>query len=360
MAEFADSLRRMIFVNLNGPVTDETGLKGKWNFDVRWSLPIIAPAGGINHISVMEAVDKQLGLKLEQKDKPGRVLVVERVERTPSPNPRSVAEAFPPVEAPKEFEVADVKLSGGDFRNSRLQMQPGGRFISQGMPLRFLMSLAFATEIFGNVNEQITGIPSFADSLRLDIQAKVPTEAVTGPGLDQQTVAPMLRNLLADRLKMTYHTEDRQVTTYKLVATKPKLKKADPDSRIFCKNENAPNAPPASRTLTCQNATMAMLAERLRGIAPTLAWPVTDATGLEGGWDFTFTFSQLASLPGGVGRGGGEPNPAGADVPVAADPTGGYSVFEAIEKQLGLKLESQKRPMPVIVIDHIENKPTDN
>jgi uncharacterized protein (TIGR03435 family) len=47
-------------------------------------------------------------------------------------------------------------------------------------------------------------------------------------------------------------------------------------------------------------------------------------------------------------------------VPSASDPSGAYTVLEAVEKQLGLKLAMQKRPMPVIVIDHLEQKPTDN
>jgi uncharacterized protein (TIGR03435 family) len=60
----------------------------------------------------------------------------------------------------------------------------------------------------------------------------------------------------------------------------------------------------------------------------------------------------------GPGRGGDAP-PPGA-LPQAADPGGGYTIFEAVEKQLGLKLETQKRPLQVIVIDHIERKPTEN
>ncbi len=57
----------------------------------------------------------------------------------------------------------------------------------------------------------------------------------------------------------------------------------------------------------------------------------------------------------GPGRGGAEAGPA-----VATDPVGGYTLFEAIEKQLGLKLETQKRMLPVIVIDHLEQKHTEN
>ena len=49
-----------------------------------------------------------------------------------------------------------------------------------------------------------------------------------------------------------------------------------------------------------------------------------------------------------------------AGLPAAPEPNSGYTIFEALEKQLGLKLEKQKRNMPVIVIDHIEQKPTEN
>jgi len=82
--------------------------------------------------------------------------------------------------------------------------------------------------------------------------------------------------------------------------------------------------------------------------------PVLDATGLEGGWDFVLTFSGAGRVGGGPrGRGDG----AVAD---AAAPDGAISIFEAVEKELGLKLEQQKRNVQVLVIDHIERKPIDN
>ena len=62
-----------------------------------------------------------------------------------------------------------------------------------------------------------------------------------------------------------------------------------------------------------------------------------------------------------MGRGrGGDVGPADGATPVASEPTGALSVLEAVEKQLGLKLEMRKRPMDLIVIDHIEQKPTEN
>jgi uncharacterized protein (TIGR03435 family) len=113
-------------------------------------------------------------------------------------------------------------------------------------------------------------------------------------------------------------------------------------------------------TLSCQNVTMEYFASRLQNLAfGTINFPVEDATGLEGGYDVAMSFSPNAGMNfGGPGRGG---NPAGGEnaVPTASDPTAGMTIFEAIEK-LGLKLDQRKRNVPVIVIDHIEQKPTEN
>ena len=171
-----------------------------------------------------------------------------------------------------------------------------------------------------------------------------------------------MRHLLAKRFKMTYHEEERPVTAYSLIAEKPKLKQADPDSRIFCRRgQAAPGSPPGSQRLTCQNATMTLFVEQLLQGFPGLNWPVLNATGLEGGWDFSLTYSALPlALLNAAGRGG----PAGGDtqsaLPSASDPSGGYTIFEAIEKQLGLRLKAEKRNEKVIVVDHLETTPTEN
>jgi uncharacterized protein (TIGR03435 family) len=113
--------------------------------------------------------------------------------------------------------------------------------------------------------------------------------------------------------------------------------------------------------LVCQNVTMEQFAERLQRLTPDLTWPVIDATGLEGGWDLTLTFSMrpMAMMMGGPMRPPDGAAPAGA-VPTAADPIPGQTIFEAVDKQLGLKLEKRPRTASVIVIDHIESKPTEN
>jgi uncharacterized protein (TIGR03435 family) len=113
--------------------------------------------------------------------------------------------------------------------------------------------------------------------------------------------------------------------------------------------------------LTCQNATMAFFAEQLlQGGGPGLNWPVLNATGLEGAWDFSLTYSVFpAGLLNAAGR-GGPPGDAQSALPAASDPNGGYTIFEAIEKQLGLRLKAEKRNEKVIVVDHMETTPTEN
>jgi uncharacterized protein (TIGR03435 family) len=364
MAAFAAELRGMLGAQVGpDPVRDETGLKGMWNFELKYSLGLFGLVNqNAEQIRLPDAIDKQLGLKLEQRQMPKAVVVVTSVNRTPTPNPPGLAEALPTPPAPKEFEVADVKLAPppepGLPGLIGFQTQPGGRFTCRGCPLRFFIQRAFNT----NNNEMLAGIPAGADSVRVEITAKAPTEALTGPGVDPDVMAPMLRSLLADRFKMTYHQEERQVTAYSLTSVKPKMKKADPESRIFCKRGQAPaGSPPGSQAITCQNATMAFLAEQLLQFNPQLNWPVLDATGIEGGWDFMLTFGNLqVGFLNGPGRGGGDGPQAGAALPGASDPGGGYTLFEAIEKQLGLKLKADKRPAQVTVIDHLELKPTEN
>jgi uncharacterized protein (TIGR03435 family) len=226
------------------------------------------------------------------------------------------------------------------------------------MPLQFLISRAFNT--FNN--EMIVGMPPFASD-RYDIVAKIPSGATLGQG-DLDQVAPLLLSLLRERFQLAYHTEERPMTAYTLTAAKPKMKKADPESRTYCHNQAAPpGSPPGTRMLVCQNIAMGQFVDQLRNQGPGLNFPIGDGTGLEGGWDFSLTFSNRPMMAMALGGRGGGGTAGGGDasaVPTASDPVGGYTIFEAIEKQLGLKLEKQKRPMPVFVIDHMEQKPTAN
>lgn len=84
---------------------------------------------------------------------------------------------------------------------------------------------------------------------------------------------------------------------------------------------------------------------------------LVDATELKGSYNFTLSWTPKRNVEGGAPP--ASVAPAAGPTPVAADP-GGLTVFEAIDRQLGLKVETQKRPMPVVVIDHINQVPTEN
>jgi uncharacterized protein (TIGR03435 family) len=207
----------------------------------------------------------------------------------------------------------------------------------------------------------IVDAPKFTDSDRWDIVAKAPDVMAADGDADIEPLFAMLKSLLADRFRLAIHYEDRPMAAFTMTALKPKMKKADPASRSGCK-EGPPTLmkidprathPVLGRLLTCTNVSMGYLAEQLQFRASGYVHSdVLDATGLEGGWDFTLSFSKVAQFQGN--------NVPAAGAGTAPDPNGAIPLPTAMEKQLGLKLELKKRPMPVLVIDHIEAKPTDN
>lgn len=189
---------------------------------------------------------------------------------------------------------------------------------------------------------------------------------MAGSGTDMQIdisdLDQMLKALLIERFQLKTHMEDRPVSAYTLLADKPKLQPGNPGDRTRWKNGPAPftndprnRNPVLSRLVTVQNMTMAEFADVLQPIAPGyLRLPVADATGLAGRWTFTFNFSPVGAVQTAA------PRPAdgtGGVAPGASDPTGAISLFDAVNKQLGLKLEMRKRPMPVLVIDRVEQQP---
>ena len=370
MAAFAEQLHQMAGTYLGNPVVDSTGLKGSWDLEIKWTGRGQLAAAGADGISIFDAVDKQLGLKLELQKVQLPVIVVDSVNQQPTENLAGTAKSLPVI--PTEFEVAVVKPSTPDSKQVRNPFQPGGKLDLQGFTLKFLIQIAWDL----NGDEMLAGGPKWLDSDKFDIVAKAATATVlhgpaNAPPVDIDALRLMLRALLLDRFKLAVHNEDRPVSAYTLVAVKPKLTKADPSNRTRFKEGPAlaskdprDKNPLLSRLVTCQNMTMAQFAAQLPNIASGyIKSPVQDATGLEGAWDFTLSFSPIGIFQGGGGRGGergGDAAPPTGGAVAASDPTGTLSLFEAVEKQLGLKLEMRKRPLPVLVIDHVEQKPIDN
>jgi len=366
MATLAELLPRAAGAYITNPVVDQTGLKEPFDFELRWHARGLLAQAGTDAISIFDALEKQLGLKLELKEIPATAFVIDSVNQKPTPNAPEVAAALPPP-PPPEFEVADIKPTGPDTKDANARIQPTGMITVTGMPLKQLMQLAW------NINsDDLLDGPKWLESARFDIVARAfaSTTQTDMPPIQIDTIREMLQKLLIERFQMKTHTEERPVSGYVLSAAKPRLTKADPASRTKCQEGPAANSaadprnrnPILSRLITCQNTTMAQFAERLMYAANGyVRVPALDATGLEGGWNFTVNFSPINAFQGGPGRGGDAPaGPPAAGALVASDPNGAISLPEALDKQLGLKLELKKRPMPVLVIDHVEEKPIEN
>jgi uncharacterized protein (TIGR03435 family) len=355
MSAFGVLLRGMAPGYVGGnPVADQTGLKGKWDFDIKWNGRGQLAAAGSDAISLFDAVAR-LGLKLAVENVTQSVVVVDRVNEKPSDNAPGVGASLPAV--PMEFEVANIRPSEpGATESGRIQ---NGRIDFQGITMKDLIKTAW--EIDDADDDVIVGGPKWLDVDRFTIVAKAASSmSASGQQLDFEAMQQMLKALLIDRFKIASHSDTQPVTVYALVAAKPKMKPADPSNRTGCKNAATTNVTSAlSRTVTCQNISMAQFADKLSSIAGGyIDHPVVDLSSIDGSWDFTLSFSPKRALQFGGGRGGDAQGNGGAGV--AIDPNGAVSLFEALEKQLGVRLEQRKHPMLVLVIDHIEEKPTDN
>ena len=365
--EIAENLHDMAGGYLRQPVVDSTGLKGAYDFDLKWTGRGQLANAGADGISIFDAVDKQLGLKLDLQKAPLPVVVVESVNQKPTDNAPDIATILPGIAVPTEFEVAEVKITPPEVTNQRFQIQPGGRIDIEGFNLRFIVQ-----QLWQVSDDMIVGAPKWMSDEKISIIAKAPTSAMmngqNGPPIDIETLIAMIRNLLVERFKLQTHMEDRPMNAFSLVAVKPKMKPADPNGRIKCEEGPAADQkdtrdahPILGRLLNCQNMTMTRFAEMLQPLAPGyIHSPVLDSTGLQGSWDFTLSFSTVGQLQGNAGGRGGDAPAAPPAENVASDPNGALSLPDAISRQLGLKLEQTKRPVQVLVIDHVEQKPIDN
>jgi uncharacterized protein (TIGR03435 family) len=171
----------------------------------------------------------------------------------------------------------------------------------------------------------------------------------------------MLQTLLADRFKLAVHRETKEMLTYSLVQTKngAKLSEGNDESCVAVPPAPAPGQPSpvacgtfftGPSSLDARKMSMAQFANTLSII---MGRPVVDRTGLTGAWDIHLEFTPEGTAGLGQTRPGLNAEPPTAD---DARP----SIFEALQRQLGLKLESKKAPSEILAIDHVERVPTEN
>ena len=276
--------------------------------------------------------------------------------------------AGPPVDPETRFEVVSIKpfdASGG--AQPRISMTPG-RYDLAGMPLRAVIGQALILP-----PNRIFGLPDWVDTERYTIAAKAPD----GPSAARAMLV-MIANLLKDRFSMVSHTETREMPVYNLVLARadrrfgPSLKETSADCRAaiaarldaIARGEPVPAAPIGSNACgeVRINAGMASFsgvtpAGIAGALTPFAGRPVIDKTGLAGAYDFTLKWSAAAGAPAPFGLPPGVLGPPAAPPP-PADPDA-PDIFTAVQEQLGLKLESARGPVPVVVVDRIEKPALD-
>lgn len=237
------------------------------------------------------------------------------------------------------FEVAAIKLSQPGAQGQGLTIQ-GKRMVTRNTSLSFLITFAYGVH-----PKQLSGGPAWLDAEKFDINAEPDAE---GQPSDKQ-LRSMLRKLLADRFQFKFHTEQKELAAYAVTVGKTgaKLTKSDSD----------PNGLPGLGfrglgKLVARNANIADFAGLMQTIV--LDRPVVDKTGLTDRYDFTLDWTPEAAQFGGRGTQPGQP-PA----PPADDAGAPPDLFTATVQQLGLKLESTKLPVDVLVIEKAE-KPSEN
>jgi uncharacterized protein (TIGR03435 family) len=220
------------------------------------------------------------------------------------------------------YEAAVIKPNVSSTNNSQSHGSRG-QIVFINQTLKRLIERAYGFKPF-----QVTG-PDWMDNVRFDITAKYP------PDTKDDDRALMLRSLLEDRFKLATHHESKDLPGYALVVAK--RFKLQPVESAGGSDMNSNGG--RIRTLTVKRTSLASLADF---IARTLGEMVVDKTGIEGAYDFELRFTtddQIAS---------------GTDAETAP------SLFTALQETLGLRLQAQKVPVDLVVVDHVEKVPTEN
>jgi uncharacterized protein (TIGR03435 family) len=262
------------------------------------------------------------------------------------------------------YEVASVRANKDSGAVPRFQVAPG-RYTWIAYTVSSLISLSHQRTAFDR--REALGGPDWIEKDRFDVIVQAPAgAALSDPDGFPGPVFAMVRAVLADRFGLATHNEVRERPVYALTTSRPDrrlgagMKPTGIDCADAMRKMVAPvpggrpaGAPPCTfgggpGRILGNNISLAMLANMLAG---TVGRPVVDRTGVPDYFDVTLEYAPEAGITG--------PGPAGApplDPPVRPDAP---SLFTALQEQLGLKLESTRAPVDVLVIDSV-TRPTEN
>lgn len=229
------------------------------------------------------------------------------------------------------FEVASIKENNSGARNSGTSTRDGGLFVGTNVSVKQLIMQSYRLQDF-----QVIGGPDWINTAAFDIQARAAEGAVTkqvGPRdvTKPSTLELMVQSLLADRFQLKVRRETREMPIYVLVVGKDGSKLKPPAGETGSTNTNSSNG---KTKIVGKGAPVASLAQI---IGQQLRRPVVDKTDLTGLFDF-------------------EANWFNANAPTDEV---GPSVFTALQEQLGLKLESARGPVDVLLIESVQ-QPSEN
>jgi uncharacterized protein (TIGR03435 family) len=241
-------------------------------------------------------------------------------------------------DANPSFEVATIKPSRPDAPRGGYGFR-GQDVTTTNVTVNWLIKLGYNVHV-----RQIAGGPAWLDSEKFDVVGRPDTPGQ--PSRDQMKL--MIRKLLADRFQLRFHTEKRELPVYAMVVSKKRAK-------IAVSQDDPHDFPgigfsqgPGVLALIGRNTGLDAVANALQ--SNVLDKPVVNQTGLTGRYDFNLRFTpdqtQLANF------GAGAPAPT-------VDPDAPPDIFAAFEQQLGLKLESTRASVDVMVIEKIE-RPSEN
>jgi uncharacterized protein (TIGR03435 family) len=246
--------------------------------------------------------------------------------------------------AAQKFEVASIKPNAANDNRVMFRMAPGGTVNITGVTLRQLIAQAYDMRDF-----QISGGPGWIGADHWDINAKAEEGAAppSGPAQMQATMRAMMRNLLEERFALKVRQETKEMPAYILVTARngPKLKEVEGGAGP----QQNQRIRMGRGLIESSGMPLGALAQQ---ISQQVGRPVVDKTGLTGLYAVELKFTPE---PGQGGMPGPPPPP---DAPPAAD-NGGPTIFTALQEQLGLRLESQKTSVPVLIIEGA-NRPTEN
>ena len=227
-----------------------------------------------------------------------------------------------------QFDVASVRLSAADARSGTVRPAPGRRrYLANAVSLKLLITVAYQVN-----SEQVAGGPGWMSTDRFDMNA----EAEKPSSIEDLHV--MLRNLIADRFKLRVHSETKQRPVYVLSVDRSGVKMTLRDNATA---DDPLIAQPAPGTLTAQFTPMDYFAWLL---SLFLDRPILNRTGLPGVYDFRLSWTP--ALSAGL--------PDSRSFNDAGDDNSGPGIFEALRKQLGLRLQPENGPVEILVIDHAE------